>query len=581
MIPRRPSCRPPLRLAAAIACASLSATLSPTLHAQAPASPALGASTPKVKGAKAGDAAKAAQAAKATTPTANATRPDPMAHWQQGPFMEVFVRSYQDSDGDGVGDLKGLISRLDVLQALGIRGLWLMPIQRSADRDHGYATTDYFSVEPDYGSMDDVRTLLKEAHARGIGVIIDHVINHSSHLHPFFQDALRGGPHCDWYVWQPQAPQGWDIWGKDPWHARAPLLRQQLPMPREKGQPPEAPGPHYFATFGAPMPDFNFRHPAVVKYHEDVLRRWLDLGLDGFRFDAVPHLVEKDAKDWNDQPESRRLSGHFTRLVHTYPNRYVVCEATAEPAVYGRPEHCGAAFAFGIEREYVGLAKGDTGAIDRLIDKTRTLTPGMATFISNHDIFAGPRLWDQVAGDEAAYKLAATAYLLGPGTPYIYYGEEIGMAGAWGLQGDGPIRSPMSWDNEQPFAGFSTRQPYRPVSPNRATHHLAAQMKDPASIWHHYRRLSHLRQAEPALRSGALGEMRREGALLAMQRLAPAGQGQDVWVLINAGGQPASWTPPGPGRWLSQDWPGGAPQPVTGGAYQVPARSSAVWRAGR
>jgi len=233
--------------------------------------------------------------------------------WQHGAFMEIFVRSYKDSNGDGIGDLKGLTQSLDHLKDLGIKGIWLMPITASADHDHGYATRDFRNIDPDYGTLADFDELIQEAHKRGMGVIMDYVLNHSAKEHPFFEEALKNpqSPYRQWYEWRQEKPVGWDIWGRDPWISTA--------------------NGSYLATFGAHMPDFNMRNPEVVKYHEDSLKFWLDRGIDGFRLDAVPHLIENNAKDWNDQPESRQLTGHFTRLIKSYPNKYVVCEATAEP----------------------------------------------------------------------------------------------------------------------------------------------------------------------------------------------------------------------------------------------------------
>uniref|UniRef100_UPI00286A269C alpha-amylase family glycosyl hydrolase n=1 Tax=Roseateles sp. TaxID=1971397 RepID=UPI00286A269C len=187
-------------------------------------------------------------------------KPSPKG-WHDGAvFMEIFVRGYQDSDGDGSGDLRGLIQRLDYLQELGIQGIWLMPITPSADKDHGYATTDYRAIEPQYGSLADFDELMRQAHKRGIAVIIDYVINHSAAAHPLFQQALQGpgSPYRDWFVWQHAAPEGWDIWGKNPWYVT------------EHG--------HYFGTFGPHMPDFNLRNPAVVDYHRSSLRFWLNRG---------------------------------------------------------------------------------------------------------------------------------------------------------------------------------------------------------------------------------------------------------------------------------------------------------------
>ena len=432
--------------------------------------------------------------------------------------MEIFVRAYQDSDGDGIGDLRGLVSRLDYLQALGVKGLWLMPIQASADHDHGYATVDHRRIEPDYGSMEDFDTLIREAHRRGIGVVMDYILNHSAREHPLFQAAERDprSPWRDWFVWSSEpltALQAWSIFDQTPWH---------LPASAAEGTAPPA---RYFATFGKDMPDFNMRNPAVVRYHEDSLRFWLNRGLDGYRLDAVPHLIENSARDWNDQPESRRLTGAFTRVIKAYPRRHVVCEATAEPQVYARPDICGSAFAFGLERAIVDAAKGNGPAsADAAAKVARWFTQAplnMATMLSNHDIFAGQRAWDQFGGDERRYRLAAATYLLLPGTPFIYYGEEIGQAGLPELPGDEPLRAPMSWTAQ---GGFTTGQPFRPLSPNRAAHNAQTQAADPASLLHFYRAMLGLRNGETSLARGSYEHPVSQGHALAFQR---AWQGED------------------------------------------------------
>jgi alpha-amylase len=262
--------------------------------------------------------------------------------WHHGAFMEVFVRAYQDSDGDGVGDLPGLISRLDYLKDLGVRGLWLMPIQANADGDHGYATRDFRSVAPEYGTLADFDRLVREAARRGIGVIIDYAVNHAAAEHPLFVAARAdaNSPWRDWFVFSAEAPQGWDIWGKNPWYWNGPTSWSFNGEARDT--PPGPPGARdfYFGTFGPNMPDFNLRRPEVVDYHLDSLRFWLNRGLAGYRLDAVPHLVENSAKDWNDQPESRALTHRIAQMIRAYPNRYVVCEATAEPQAWGDPAVC-------------------------------------------------------------------------------------------------------------------------------------------------------------------------------------------------------------------------------------------------
>ena len=473
-------------------------------------------------------AAALALPADALAPVPERPRPSALPEgWQHGAFMEIFVRSWKDSDGDGIGDLRGLTQTLDTLQQLGIRGLWLMPVTRSADGDHGYATTHYRDIEPAYGTLADFDELLRQAHARGIGVIMDYVVNHSADRHPFFAQALRDpkSPFRAWYEWRNAKPEGWDIWGKDPWFSTA--------------------AGSYLGTFGADMPDFNLRHAPAVAYHQDSLRFWLNRGLDGFRLDAVPHLIENNARDWNDQPESRRLTAELVRGVHRYPGRYVVCEATAEPRDYAQPQLCGGAFAFGLEKDLAPAARGDAEAIARVAAFYRTAPHTLASFVSNHDQFAGRRLWDQVAGDERAYRLAAATYLLLPGTPFIYYGEEIGMAGAKGLSGDPAIRGPYSWTGEPERAGFSTARPYRALASNQATHHLQAQLRDPASLWHFYKNVLQLRNSRVSIARGSYEWPQAEGQRMAFQRrhghehtLVAFNYGREAAPLVLQGVQP-------------------------------------------
>ncbi len=458
--------------------------------------------------------------------------------WQQGPFMQVFVRAYQDSNGDGMGDLRGLMQRLDYLKELGIRGLWLMPITASADHDHGYATTDYRSVESQYGTLADLDALLAAAHQRGIGVIMDYVVNHSAASHPMFVESLKGAgnPFRDWYVWSDPAPQGWDIWGKNPWYHAATKPWEWKGKWETLPVPPAGSRGHYFGTFGAAMPDYNLRNPKVVDYHISSLRFWLNRGVDGFRLDAVPHLIENDAKQWNDQPESRQLAAVLAQEIKSYPNKYVVCEATTQPQAYAATQVCGGAFAFGFGQHVVKAARGDQAALKELAEYFRTAPATMATFVSNHDSFGGARLWDQVEGDTTVYKLAAAGYLLQPGTPFIYYGEEIGQAGLKdvpGLGDDQLLRAPMSWaaSNVGPD-GFSTAPSFRALSPNVATHNAQAQRVDRDSIFSFYKDLLALRRARPSLSKGSFEASFVNRSLLGFQRA----QGQErTLVLINYG----------------------------------------------
>jgi glycosidase len=290
------------------------------------------------------------------------------------------------------------------------------------------------------------------------------------------------------------------------------------------------------------MPDFNFRKPEVLRYHFDSLRFWLNRGLDGYRLDAVPHLVENSAKDWNDQPESRRLTRQLQDLILGYPKRYVVCEATAEPRAYGDPAVCGGAFAFGYTQHFVEAARGKPESVKQLAEYYRSALPTMATFVSNHDIFAGRRLWDQLDGDLARDKLAAAGYLLQPGTPFIYYGEEIGQAGVPGLAADLPLRSPMSWSADPAGAGFTTGQPFRPIAPNAGTHNARAEAADPDSILAFYKALLGLRNTRPSIARGSFEHSFADGLVLGFQR---RWQDDHTLVLVNYGTTPATVDVPG------------------------------------
>ena len=426
----------------------------------------------------------------------------------------------RDSDGDGKGDLKGLIQRLDYLQDLGIKGLWLLPVTQSSDRDHGYAVKNYRAIETDYGTQADFELLISEAHKRGIGVIVDYVINHSSNQHPLFMNSSSSAMNAqrNYFVWQNPKPTGWQIYGQDPWHAS-----------------PWANG-FYFAGFSNTMPDFNLRATEVEQFHHDNLRYWLNKGVDGFRFDAVGNLVENSSTAWEVQPENHTIMSKVRQTVMQYNQRYMVCEAPANSGAFADSNSCGSAFAFDLSGSIVGAAKGDVSAIQKLADYYKTRSSNLAPFVSNHDRFAGDRLWNQLQGNVAQYKLAAASYLLLPGTPYIYYGEEIGMAGAKGLTDDPFIRGPYSWLPNEATAGFTTGQPYRAVSGNVSTHHAQIQKAGAESLWSFYRDMVALRNTRTSLAKGSYEAAQAQGQVLTYQR--KAGQEHSV-VVINYGAQAA------------------------------------------
>ncbi len=436
------------------------------------------------------------------------------AGWESGGVMQIFVRSYRDSDGDGIGDLRGLISRLDHLRDLGVKGLWLMPVTASQDGDHGYAVADYRAIEKAYGTLADFDELLKQAHARGIGVVIDYVINHSAASHPLFQQSLSGpgNAYRDWYVWQDPAPGGWSIYGGNPWRRSA------------HGA--------YFAGFSDTMPDFNFKLPAVVAFHEDNQRFWFNRGVDGLRFDAVGHLIENGPQAWDNQPENYPLMARMRALADAYRQRTIVCESPADGRGFAAATACGSAFAFDLSPALIGAARGDVRAIQAVSDYFKTAPASMATFLSNHDAFAGRRVADQLHGDTAQLKLAAATLLLLPGRPYLYYGEEVGMAGAATLRGDPQLRTPMSWTADTARGGYTSGTPYRALAANVATHNVAVQATDPQSILNFYKAMLKLRNTLPSIARGGYAAAAVSGQTASWQRRLGD---ETTVVLINYG----------------------------------------------
>ena len=248
------------------------------------------------------------------------------------------------------------------------------------------------------------------------------------------------------------------------------------------------------------MPDFNLRSSDVEIFHHENLRFWLNRGVDGFRFDAVGNLVENGPSAWESQVENHGVMSKVRQTIMQYSQRFMVCEAPANSNAYAQSDSCGSAFAFDLSGAVVGAAKGDAASIQKLADYYKTRSANLAPFVSNHDSFAGDRLWNQVQGNLAQYKLAAASYLFLPGTPFIYYGEEIGMASSSALSGDAALRTPMSWTADA--KGFSTATPFRGLSANVNSQNVIDQLNDSNSLYQHYKQLLALRNTQLALRSG-------------------------------------------------------------------------------
>jgi alpha-amylase len=419
-------------------------------------------------------------------------------NWQYGGMMEIFVRAYKDTNGDGIGDLKGVTQSLDYLKALGVKGIWLMPIHPSQDKDHGYAVSDFRAVNPDYGNLADFDELLAQAHKRGIGIIMDYVINHSAADNPIFLESASStnSRFRDWFVWEAKAPEGWSIFGNPPWNTLS--------------------SGAYLAQFSPNMPDFNFRNAQVMEYHENTIRFWLNRGLDGIRLDAVAHMVENGRDAWYDQAENVPLIARLRKVVEQYENRYLVCESTASEQRY--VDACGSVFSLKMNETFIKAAKGDATAVARMAEHFKTAPASMAILLANHDAFAGIRVWDQLSGNQKQYRLAAASYLLHPGVPFTYYGEEIGMAQVPDLKGDPALRGPMIWNHNAVHAGFSSAVPFRRLASNAQTNAVASQIKKKDSLFSYYRGLLKVRQQHPSLLQGSYEAAKVEGSSLQFQR---------------------------------------------------------------
>ncbi len=403
--------------------------------------------------------------------------------WNDSVFYEIFVRSFADSNGDGIGDFNGITQKLDYLEKLGIRGLWLMPINPSPSY-HGYDVTDYYAVNKDYGTLDDFKRLLSEAHKRGIRVIMDLVINHTSDQHPWFQEARDPkSKYRSWYIWSETDPGFTGPSGQTVWH-------------------PTANG-FYYGVFVAQMPDLNYQNPEVTKEMEKVTKFWLDLGLDGYRIDAAKQLIEEGKAQENTKSTIEWFKKFKPLYKKINPQAMVVGEvwSNSYSAVqFIRTEGMDLVFDFDLASGWVSGALN--GNADKLMGTTvneNDIFKGqqLATFLTNHDM---NRVMSQMMGNVEKARAAATVYLTSPGVPFVYYGEEIGMSGS---KPDEKIRTPMQWTAAEK-AGFTTGNPWEAINSDYPQVNVDIQSKDPRSIYSHYQKLIQARNQHEALRVGEL-----------------------------------------------------------------------------
>jgi len=469
--------------------------------------------------------------------------------WKSALVYEIYPRSFQDSNADGIGDLNGILQRLDYLAHLGVDAVWVTPIYRSPMADFGYDVADYCSIDPIFGTMQEFDRLLAEAHRRNLKVILDFVPNHTSDQHPWFLDSRssRDSAKRDWYLWRDE-PNNWmSHFGGSGW--------QFDPLT----------GQHYYHSFLKEQPDLNWRNPAVRTAMYDALRFWLGKGVDGFRVDVMWLMIKDDQFRDNpptpisgqttgnralpvynaNRPEVHTVVAEMRAVLDSYSERVLIGEIylTAEQlmAYYGQDLN-GANLPFNF---LLLQSAWNAASLAEVITGYRSVLPPGAWpnwVLGNHD---QGRLATRTGIRQAP--LAAMLLLTLPGTLTMYYGEELGLTDvpippdeiqdpAEKLQpgigvGRDPERTPMPWDGS-PLGGFTRAKPWLPLGPDHATINVEALEQDRNSILHLYRKLIALRRTHPALVDGDIRLVTAEGDLLRYERSA----GHDRFlILLNLG----------------------------------------------
>lgn len=410
--------------------------------------------------------------------------------WNHTVFYEMFARSFFDTTGDGTGDFQGMIEKLDYLndgdpdsgESLGITGIWLMPIHPSPSY-HGYDVTDYLGVNSDFGTLETFRTFVEEAQSRGIRVIIDFVLNHTSSQHPWFINSRNNVPgYRDYFRWSATHPGYNGPWGQPVWHSWG--------------------GWYYYGLFWGGMPDVNFHNEEVKEKLFQAADFWLsDVGVDGFRLDAVTYIFE-DGTQLEHTEETFAFWAEFNeRVKSNNPDAVTIGEAwtsTENIIPYVTNDRLDLAFEFDLASAILSAARnGDARGLRTQMQKVHNSYNYLqyATFLTNHD---QNRVMNELGDDWNKARTAAAIYLTLPGVPFLYYGEEIGMRGA---KPDPQIRTPMQW-TDGPNAGFTTGTPWINLNPDFQIRNVAVQQQDPNSLLNWYRRLIQVRNQEIALRIG-------------------------------------------------------------------------------
>lgn len=454
--------------------------------------------------------------------------------FQEAVFYELYIRAFKDSNGDGHGDFRGAIEKLDHIKSLGVDCIWIMPHYPSPLKDDGYDVADYYGIHPDYGTVEDFKAFLDAAHARGLRVITDLVMNHTSADHPWFQEARRdrNSPYRDYYVWSDTGQEYSD--------ARIIFLDYE----ESNWTYDEVAGQYFWHRFYSSQPDLNYDNPAVHEEMFRIIRFWLDMGIDGFRADAVPYLYEREGTNCENLPETHEFLKKVRRMMdEEYPGRVLIAEANQWPhdllPYFGDGDEFQMCFHFPImPRLFMAIRQGDKQSVLNILAQTPEIPAGTQwlTFLRNHDeltlemVTPAERewMWQQYAPNPAMRSNLGIRRRLAPlldnhrgkwlilnailvslmGTPIIYYGDEIGMGDNINLPDRHGLRTPMQWDDSH-NAGFSdAAETYFPVIDDPEYGYqrvnVAAQEDDPNSYLNATRFLLQVRREHPELRRGEL-----------------------------------------------------------------------------
>jgi maltose alpha-D-glucosyltransferase/alpha-amylase len=488
--------------------------------------------------------------------------------YRRSVFYEILVRGFYDANDDGTGDLRGITAKLDYLQWLGVDCLWLLPFYQSPLRDGGYDISDFFSVLPEYGQLADVLELVEESHKRGIRVVADLVMNHTSDEHPWFQESRqdRTNPKADWYVWNDD-DQKWP-------DARVIFIdteKSNWTYDSKRGQ-------YYWHRFFSHQPDLNYDNPEVADTMLDAVRFWLDIGLDGFRLDAVPYLFERDGTNGENLPETHEYLRRVRKEVDAaFPGRVLLAEANQWPEdvvdYFADGDECHMCFHFPLmPRMFMAVRREQRHPVTEILARTPEIPPGCqwGIFLRNHDeltlemvtdderdymyaeyakdprmkrnLGIGRRLAPLVDNDRRVAELLHALLFSFPGSPVLYYGDEIGMGDNIYLGDRDAVRTPMQWSPDR-NAGFSRADFAQlflpplmdPVYGYQAVN-VEAELRNPSSLLHWMKRMLEVRKQHPVFGTGIFEVISTENpSVLAYIRAAseePDGALNDVVLCV-------------------------------------------------